>query len=92
MKSKRFTPYLFILPALVIFVLFVFVPVCETFRMSVYEWDLSGRAIKFIWFENFKRLISERLFWYALMYNGLLIVMSLLVQLPLAMMLAVMLS
>ena len=67
MHRTRLSGYLFILPALLIFVLFLVYPLLHTMYLSLTEWagfDLS--KIRFVGFRNFKLLLPDWIFWKAL--------------------------
>jgi len=93
----RFTPLAFLLPALLLYGLFVALPIGESFRLSFLRWPSEfGRPV-YVGLDNFRDLlyarpVFSRVFWSALWHNALLVVLSLAVQLPLAMFLAVLLS
>lgn len=84
---QKFTPYLFLLPALVILGLTVFYPAVQAFYLSFtqYEYDLTQPPV-WIGFKNFQRLLSDPIFWQTfrntLLY--LFCVVPILVILPLA--------
>ncbi|MHA7965846.1 carbohydrate ABC transporter permease [Paenibacillus sp. CAU 1782] len=61
---------LFILPALLLYSIMVFYPIVQTFFRSLYEWDGLTEGT-FIWFDNYKRLFEDRLF-FTSVYNGLI--------------------
>ncbi|OBR63263.1 sugar ABC transporter permease [Paenibacillus oryzae] len=61
---------LFILPALLLYSVMVFYPIVQTFFRSLYEWDGLTEGT-FIWFDNYKRLFEDRLF-FTSVYNGLI--------------------
>ncbi|EKQ70255.1 carbohydrate ABC transporter membrane protein 1, CUT1 family [Leptolyngbyaceae cyanobacterium JSC-12] len=83
----KLTPYLFLLPALVILGLTVFYPALQAFYLSFtqYEYDLTQPPV-WIGFKNFQRLLTDPIFWQTfrntLMY--LFCVVPVLVTLPLA--------
>jgi putative chitobiose transport system permease protein len=60
----RFTPYLFLLPALVVLGLTVFYPALQAFYLSFtrYEYDLTQPPI-WIGLKNFRRLWVDPVFW-----------------------------
>jgi raffinose/stachyose/melibiose transport system permease protein len=74
----------FLPPALLLFTVFVALPMIEAGWYSFYNWDGYGRPEKFIGLKNYGYLIGNDVFVRALINNGLIIVTSLLVQLPLA--------
>src|SRR4051794_2875067 len=92
-RSGRLTVVLlFLPPALLLFSLFVVVPVVEAGWYSVYNWNGYGRPTQWVGFANYLEVFRTRAFLLALRDNGLIIVVSLLVQLPLALGLAIALS
>jgi len=60
----------FTLPALIIFTVMVFYPITQTFYRSFFQWDGLSQA-KFIFFDNFKTLLKDDLFFISLK-NGLI--------------------
>jgi len=62
--------YLFLLPSLVIFVAFTFFPAIFSLVVSLFRWDLPGKAV-FIGFENYRYLFTDPLeapiFWKSLL-------------------------
>src|SRR6202142_4680343 len=71
-------------PALLLFTLFVALPMVEAGWYSFFNWNGFGRPEKFIGLKNYVWLSGNPAFARALINNGLIIVASLLVQLPLA--------
>lgn len=65
--QRRLTPYLFLLPALVILGLTVFWPALQAFYLSFtrYEYDLT-QAPQWVGFVNFRRLWADQVFWQTL--------------------------
>ncbi|MDD4097184.1 MAG: sugar ABC transporter permease [Lentisphaeria bacterium] len=88
MTSHRLTPYLFILPALAVYGLFVVFPILDSFHMSFLHWESPLLPPEFCGLENFRRLLVDEVFWRAMGHNFLLLAGSLLLQLPLAALLA----
>src|SRR3954470_10289300 len=91
-RGKLTVILLFLPPALLLFSLFVVVPVVEAGWYSVYNWNGYGRPTQWVGFANYLEVFRTRAFLLALRDNGLIIVASLLVQLPLALGLAIALS
>lgn len=65
--EHRLTPYLFLLPALIVLGLTVFWPALQAFYLSFtqYEYDLSQMP-KWVGFANFRRLWTDQVFWQTL--------------------------
>jgi len=64
LNRRWLTPYLFLLPALVVLSLTVFWPALQAFYLSFthYEYDLT-QAPQWTGLENFRRLWGDRVFW-----------------------------
>jgi raffinose/stachyose/melibiose transport system permease protein len=89
----RFTALiLFLPPALLLFTLFVVLPIGEAAWYSAFNWNGFGRPTNWIGFDNYRFVLETRAFWLALRNNGLIIAVSLVIQLPLALTLALMLA
>lgn len=58
--------YLFILPFMVLYVLFTFLPILQNFWISLHNWDVIGTNIQFIGLQNYERILQDRLFWSSL--------------------------
>src|SRR5271169_6177145 len=86
------TVVIFLPPALLLFTVFVALPMIEAGWYSFFNWDCYGRPERFIGLKNYGYLIGNEVFLRALINNALIIVMSLLVQLPLALGVAMMVS
>src|SRR3954463_15216404 len=83
---------LFLPPALLLFTLFVVLPIGEAAWYSGLNWNGFGRQTNWIGLDNYRFVLKTRSFWLALRNNGLIIVFSLAIQLPLALTLALLLA
>ena len=81
---------LFLLPALILFLLFVIYPIFRSIYFSMFDWNGLGPAVDFVGLENFKTILTDKVFLKALGNVGLIVAFSLGLQLPLALALAVM--
>ena len=73
----RFTVViLFLPPALLLFTLFVVVPIGEAAWYSAFNWNGFGRPANWIGFDNYRFVLETRAFWLALRNNGLIIAVS----------------
>jgi raffinose/stachyose/melibiose transport system permease protein len=82
----------FLPPALLLFTLFVVLPIVEAAWYGGYNWNGFGTPTNWIGFDNYRFVFETRAFGLALRNNLLIIVVSLLIQLPLALTLALMLA
>lgn len=91
-SAQRSQGVLFVLPALVVFGLFVLYPIAATFVMSLFSWKAMSPERQWVGVANYAELVRDPVFVVCLKNNGLWIVLSLALQLPVALLLAVALS
>lgn len=77
-----------VLPALIVYTLFVVYPVLQAMVYSLYRWNGLGPLTDFRGLENFSRLFANPVFRKALRNSFIIMGFSLTIQLPLAMVLA----
>ncbi|KQV24177.1 MULTISPECIES: carbohydrate ABC transporter permease [unclassified Kitasatospora] len=80
--TRRSIPYLFVLPAVLLFAAFKLYPILASFRLSLYK--QSGGVETFAGLDNYARLLDDSLFWTALGNSAVILV----VQVPLMLALA----
>ena len=81
----------FIGPALLVYCIFVLYPIFSTFYYSLFEWSGIESGATFAGLSNYLNILSDNVFWMSLENNLLLVVASLLTQLPLGLLLALLL-
>ncbi len=89
--KPRYAPYFFIAPFFLLFGVFMVYPLFDSIRLSTY----SVRGMQhqtFVGLENIERLLADPLFWTALWNTAYFALGSLLLQLPVALGLALLLS
>jgi raffinose/stachyose/melibiose transport system permease protein len=86
------TIILFLLPSLILFVLFVLVPVVQAAHYSLYKWNGLGPLDDYIGFKNYQTLFKDPVFVLAIKNNFLIAILSLLLQLPLALVLSLLIN
>ena len=79
-------------PAIIVFVGFVMVPVVVALYYSFFKWKGLGPATDFIGFGNYKWTLTNPDFWSAVGHNGVIMVLSLVMQGPLAILMALLLN
>jgi ABC-type sugar transport system permease subunit len=84
---------LFILPALVLFMVFSFYPLLRTFELSFHEWDGIALHMKFVGLAQYKHILTQNpAFWRAMGNAGYITVLALTVQNGLALLLALLVN
>ncbi len=91
LKSNGFFAFLFLLPAFFFFTLYLLAPIPLSGYYSLLRWSGVGEGV-FIGLNNWSRLIRDSTFWLAVGNNFKLVFLSLLIQLPTALFLAVVLT
>ncbi len=87
--QDNLTIALFLLPAVVLFLIFVIYPIFQSIYYSLFDWKGFGPAVDFVGLKNFVDILADQVFITALKNGLLIIVFSLVLQLPLALVLAV---
>lgn len=89
LRSKGFIA-LALLPALLLFVVFVIIPIFWSAYYGVFEWKGIGTS-RFIGFGNYSEILQDPIFWRALKNNLILVISAILGQIPIALLLALVL-
>jgi len=92
LNGKLAVVLLFLPPALFLFTLFVALPMGEAAWYSLYNWNGYGAPETFVGLRNYEVLLRDRTFRTALVNNLLIIAVSLAIQLPLALAMAILLA
>jgi len=82
---KKYTPYLFLLPAAAVMIVFFFIPFFQTFGLSFFDYSSSLYNPNFVGTDNYIKLFKEPVF-YKVMFNTfmyLVIAVPFLVTFPL---------
>ncbi|MFD2212312.1 carbohydrate ABC transporter permease [Metabacillus endolithicus] len=90
-RSSR-TALLYILPALLIVVCMVFLPIVLNLYNSFFRWNSFGTEKVFVGFEYYIRLFKDPVFYTALKNNGLYAIISLIFQVGLGIIIAAILE
>src|SRR3990172_2184017 len=86
--GDKFVIILFLLPAFVLFTLFLAYPIIKSIYFSFFDWAGFGPAVDFVKLDNFKRILTDPVFLKGVVNCLILIVLALLVQLPFSLTLA----
>jgi raffinose/stachyose/melibiose transport system permease protein len=88
-KSDRGYKLLFILPTFILFTTFIIFPVVLGIYYSMTKWDALGTPL-FVGIKNYKKLIGDADYFVALKNTSILSLIGLVVQIPIALMIAYM--
>ncbi len=87
-RDKLLLIPLFVIPGMVLFLTFVLMPVVQSARYSLYDWDGFGAPENYIELGNYEKLFNHDNFHTALTNSTMITVLSLMTQLPIALTLA----
>lgn len=87
-KSTAFAATVFLLPALLLIVIFMIYPVIDTFVTSTYKWNGISADKIVVGFDNWKTLFKDMNFWNSFIHNVIVMIFSILLQIPLGLLLA----
>lgn len=89
--SRHGVGYLFVLPALAMYVLFKLYPFFASVYLSLTSWDGVSPAIEFVGLANYAQLVYDPLVWLALSHNVIWVVVATVVPIGVALLLAALL-
>ena len=89
---KRFEVALLTGPAIIIFVTFVILPVGMAAYYGFYKWKGFGPPTDFAGFKNYVTIFKDSSFHEALQHNGMIVVLSLIIQGPVAVVMALLIN
>lgn len=84
------TIVLFLLPAIILFAIFLIYPIFRSAYYSLFNWNGLGPATKFVGLNNYKLILTDQVFIKGIENCIIIVVFSLAIQLPLALLLAIM--
>jgi raffinose/stachyose/melibiose transport system permease protein len=93
---SRWTGYasvaLFLLPALALYTIFVLIPIVQAAHFSLYHWNGLTPLTQFVGLANYQYALADPVFLKALVHNILIIVLSVTIQIPFSLGIALMLN
>jgi raffinose/stachyose/melibiose transport system permease protein len=90
--ESRFHGWLYLFPGLLIYLVFVFIPILATIRNSFYKWNGFSNVREFIHLENYTALFSDSQFLKALGNNFIFIIFYSIIPILIGLLLATLLG
>jgi len=90
MKGK-FSWIIFLFPALVLLIIFRFVPLVNLIRYSLFAWNITG-PVKFVGFKNFINIFKDPFFWNAFLNTLWYVVFTVPLSVAISLIVAVLLN
>ena len=91
-RSEFLAAILFVLPALLVYLFYFIIPIPTSAYYSLFNWNGISPDMQFLGFGNWIALFSDPVFWKSFINNITLVIASILIQLPLALLLALLVS
>ncbi|MCI8977711.1 MAG: sugar ABC transporter permease [Lachnospiraceae bacterium] len=83
----------FLIPGMILYTVLLMAPIAGSLVISFFKWNgIKGVPMIFVGFDNFKHVISDTAFWHSVKNIMWFMILTLLTQLPVGLLLAVMLS
>ena len=90
-QKNRFIPYLYVFPILILSGAFLYYCIGFTAYTSFHEWNGIDKTMKFIGFQNYKDLFTDRVLYIALFNNLVFFIFTISIQAALGLLIAVLL-
>ena len=87
-RSTAIAATVFLAPALILIAIYMLYPIVDTFVTSGYKWNGISADKTFIGLDNWKALFTDSVFWMSFSHNIIVMIFSILLQIPLGLMLA----
>jgi raffinose/stachyose/melibiose transport system permease protein len=91
-RRKRIELTVLLAPSLVLFIMFVFVPMIFAIWYSLYNWNGYGPLSDFIGLQNYHDVLTGPVFHQALEHNIIIAILSVVIQLPISIGVAMLLN
>ena len=82
----------FLVPALVLYIVFVLFPILQAVRFSLFKWNGLTPLTDFIGLANYERALADPAFVGAIGHNAIIVLLSIVIQIPFALGLALVLN
>ena len=89
--QRNFSPYLFIVPALLVYGGFFFYPLIKLVELSLYKWD-GILERRFVGLRHYQKLLGDERFWEALSHNFSWMIAAIIIPVLFGLLLAILLS
>jgi raffinose/stachyose/melibiose transport system permease protein len=90
-RRRAITILGFVLPGLIVYLLFVLYPIVQAVYYSAFDWNGLGPLENFVGLDNYREVLTDTVFHMALRHNLIILALSLVIQLPLALLVALLL-
>ncbi len=86
--KKQLPNYLFVLPHLLFFSIFILYPIFRGLQISLYDWKIMLKVQNFIGLANYQALLKDKVFWLVMGNTGLFMVYTVTINVILGLLVA----
>ncbi|QNU65989.1 sugar ABC transporter permease [Ruminiclostridium herbifermentans] len=87
-RNTAIVSTVFLVPVFFFITVFIIYPIADSFWLSLHEWNGISSNRNFIGLENWKVLLTDSVFYKAFFNNIIIVILSIIIQLPIAMAIA----
>lgn len=87
-RATRTAAVIFLAPIIILLVVYIFYPIVDTFITSTYKWNGISASKTFIGLDNWVALAKDMNFWIAFKNNVVIMILSIVIQIPLGLAMA----
>jgi multiple sugar transport system permease protein len=91
-QRRLIIAFLFVLPALINFAIFRYIPIVQAIRASLYQYSLLGGYGDFIGLQHYQRMLTDPIFWRSMQATVLFVLYKVPLQVVLSLGLAILLT
>jgi raffinose/stachyose/melibiose transport system permease protein len=91
-SEKHLTVVLFLAPSALLLGMYVIYPIVDALRLSFFRWNGLTADATLVGLANWRRLLTDMVFWQALRNNLVVVALSIVIQIPIGLALAVVLE
>lgn len=91
-RERLYTNIAFLLPAFLLMAIFIVYPILQSFYLSLFRWNGIDPVKEFIGLQNWVNLLGDSVFHNALKNNILIVIGSIIIQLPMGILIAIALT
>lgn len=81
-RETNIASAVFLFPVFIILIIFIFYPIADSFSISLYQWNGISNDLYYVGLQNWGKLIKDQNFWFAFRNNILIVIFSILLQIP----------
>lgn len=89
---NRWRTWIWVLPAVILLVVFVYYPIVDNIRLSLFSWSAFSARPTFVGLDNYRTAAADPVFWRSLLNNTVFAVTSLVFQVGFSLVLAAVLE